>query len=252
MVVVGLVHEGVQQGLGAFYLPHCQLAGVRLLAFLPPGESVRVNFQHRPQFHMLCRVELAEIAQGPVPEQSSVLGDEGGVVQGGDRVVSVPEPLHVLCLDLVSETRPFRLLESVVRQRNHHLLPGEGHPVQLHRGVVVPEGVLLLVVDTVIEAEGEVILGLGHLHHSRIGHDHCGSAVLARVVIYHHAVHHSRLLVLGVDAQYIALDSVVEGTCGDVDFLLGAADVVPEGVNLVVCHRHQVIRREEGGDADDH
>ena len=66
------------------------------------------------------------------------------------------------------------------------------------------------------------------------------------MVIDHSLVHHPGLVVPVLNAQDISLDTVVEGAGRDLDFLLGAAYVVTQGVNFVVGHRDEVVGYEKG------
>ena len=68
------------------------------------------------------------------------------------------------------------------------------------------------------------------------------------MVIDHDSVEHVGLLVLAVHPEYIAVDAVVEGSGRDLDLVLGAADVVSQRENLVVCLRNQPVPDEEGAD----
>jgi hypothetical protein len=64
-------------------------------------------------------------------------------------------------------------------------------------------------------------------------------------------VHHSGLVVILVHAENISLDTIIECACRNLDLVLGLADVVPEGIYLIICDREEVIGHEEGTDADD-
>ena len=70
------------------------------------------------------------------------------------------------------------------------------------------------------------------------------------MVVHNYPVHDSGLVVSVVYAEYVAVDSVIEGSCRDLDLFLGPSDVVPESVYLVVRHRDEVVGNEEGADAD--
>ena len=70
----------------------------------------------------------------------------------------------------------------------------------------------LLIIDTVVEREDKVVLLLGQAHRCRVGKGNGVVALLVGMVIDHHAVHHSAFLVLLLDAKYVAVNAVVEGS----------------------------------------
>ena len=121
--------------------------------------------------------------------------------------------------------------------------------LELECRIPVAAGIRLLVVGAVEEGEGEVVLVLAHLHHRGIRQRQGGIALVGSVVIHHHPVHHS-LVVLGFGAQHITVDAVVEGSCRDFYLVFGAAYIIPEGINLVPGDRHQVIANVECSDTD--
>ena len=151
----------------------------------------------------------------------------------GQRVAQVAELGHLLGLDLVVETGRIGLLETVVLERDQQVLPDEVDVPQDQRGVVVAEGVVLHVGGSVEEREGQVFLALGHLDDGGVREGHGDVALAGRVVIDLHVVEHLALLVLVADPQDVAFDAVVEGPRGDLDLVLGAGDVVAQGVDLV-------------------
>ena len=153
--------------------------------------------------------------------------------------------------DLLAVTGGVGMVEGVVLQRDHHLLPCKVDPLQGEGRVPVPAGVGLLVVGAVVQLEGEVILGLGHLHEAAVGDGQAEVALVGRVVVHHHPVHHPRLLVAVVDAQDVPLDAVVEGADGDLDFGLGPAQVLPHRVDVVDGVGDQAVADVERGDGDE-
>ena len=70
------------------------------------------------------------------------------------------------------------------------------------------------------------------------------------MVINHCPVHHSGLVVPVFDPKHIAIDTVIERTGRNLDFLLCAPDVVPQGENLIICYRNKIVGNEEGTYAD--
>ena len=123
--------------------------------------------------------------------------------------------------------------------------------LHLEGGVPVLLVVGLLVVGSVVKGEGKVSLVLRHTHFCRVGDGQADVAFLLGVVVHHHPVHHSGLVVILVHAENISLDTIIEGTCRDLDLVLGLSDVVPEGIYLIICDREEVVGHEEGTDADD-
>ena len=69
------------------------------------------------------------------------------------------------------------------------------------------------------------------------------------MVVDHHPVHDSCVVVTLVHTQDISVDTVVERLCRNLDFLLGLADIGSELVYLVISYRNQVVRYEESSDA---
>ncbi len=120
--------------------------------------------------------------------------------------------------------------------------------LELQGSVSVFAGVGLLIIGAVVEGEGEIILVLAHLHHGGIRKREGGVALVRGMVINHHPVHHA-VIVLGLGAQHIAVDAVVEGARRDLDLVLGAPDIVPEGIDFIPGDRHEVVAHVEGPDA---
>ena len=71
------------------------------------------------------------------------------------------------------------------------------------------------------------------------------------MVIHHDSLHHTGFLVPLVYLQDISFDAVVEGTGGDVDFVLRASDIIPHRENLVVCDGDQVVGGEVSPDENE-
>ena len=147
---------------------------------------------------------------------------------------------------LVAEAAGVALFEGVVLQRNHQILTLEIDVLQLPRGVAVLTHIGFGVVGSAIEGEGKVVLCLAHLHHCGVCQGEGGVALVRRVVIYHHVIHHAGLLVLVADTEDVTVDAVVERACGNLDFVLCLADIVAEGVYFVVRLGDEVIADEEG------
>ena len=181
----------------------------------------------------------------------AVIARMGLVVELAQRIAFVRQLVRVHTLDLVAETAGIRLLESVIAERNNQFLPREIHVLELQRGVAVLFGVGLLIVGAVVKGEGEIILVLAHLHERRIRQGDGDITLAGSVVINHHVVHNAGLVVLLADPENIAVDAVVEGSGGDFNLVLGAADIVAERINLVERLRHEVVAYEEGADADE-
>ena len=70
------------------------------------------------------------------------------------------------------------------------------------------------------------------------------------MVVDHHTVHHTGLVISLVDTQDVAFDAVVESSGRNLDLFLRLADIISESIYLVECHRHKVIRYEECTDTD--
>ena len=205
----------------------------------------------RRSLEMGCRVQLAGVSEKPLLEEGLGIDRMRRVIEMGQRVLSVPELAEALGLDLVPELGPFGFLESVVLQRDYHLLRPEGDLLQLQGSIPVADFVGLLIVDAAEQLECQVVLARRHPYHGGVGYGHAGVALVAGMVIYQHSVHHLGLVILAVHPEHISVDAVVECACWNVDFLLGAPDVVPQGVNLVEGHRDQIVHREECDDGDD-
>ena len=65
------------------------------------------------------------------------------------------------------------------------------------------------------------------------------------MVVYHNSAHHAGDLVIAVHAEHVVVNSVVEYAGGNLYLFLGAAYVIPQSINLVVCEGHQVVGSEE-------
>ena len=169
----------------------------------------------------------------------------------GQGIPAVAELLVGHGPDLFAVAGGVGMMEGVVLQRDHHLLAGEMDPLQGQGRVPVLAGVGLLVVGAVVQLEGQVVLGFGHLHQAAVGDGEAEVALVGRVVIDHHPVHHPGFLVAVVDAEDVSLDSVVEGSDGDLDLGLGASDVFAHRVDVVDRVGDQPIADEEGADGDD-
>ena len=68
------------------------------------------------------------------------------------------------------------------------------------------------------------------------------------VVVDHHVVHHSGLVIAVLDAEDVSFYAVIERSCRNLYLLLCPSDVVAKSVNLVICHRNEVVRDEERAD----
>ena len=167
-------------------------------------------------------------------------------------IVPVAEALQVHGTDLLSVPGGVRMMERIVLQRDNHFLIAEMDSLEGQGGVPVPAFVVLLVAGAVVEMEGEVVLALGHLYDAAIGNRDAGVAPANRVVVHLDVVHHSGGLVPVFDAEDVALDTVVEGSGGDFNFALGAADIVPHGINLVDGVGNQAVADKECADAHQH
>ena len=137
-------------------------------------------------------------------------------------------------LHLVSELGFVGFLEGVVLQRDNHVLLTEIDSLELQRGVTVGHLVGFLIIGSAEELERQVILRLGHLYHCRVRQGYTYVTLVCSVVIDHDSMHVAGLVIFRVDSQDISVDSVVESSGRNVDFLLCLSDVVAECVNLVV------------------
>ena len=169
----------------------------------------------------------------------------------GERIHVVLQRLESLGHHLVAETVPLAAREGVVVEVDDELLLLEFQFVEFQGGI--PEGhtVALLVGDSVEEVEYQMALVGRDSHLARLGQGDSRVAVVSGVVVDEQLVHQLGLVVPLLDAEDVAFDAVIEGSGGDFDLLLGVGDVLPEGVDLVVCHRNQVIGGEEGAYADE-
>ena len=71
------------------------------------------------------------------------------------------------------------------------------------------------------------------------------------MVVNHHSVHDSRFVVFALDTQHIAVDSVVESTGRNIDFLLRLSDILTQRINLIVRDRNKIVHSEKRQDTDD-
>ena len=142
-------------------------------------------------------------------------------------------------------------MECIVLQRNHQVLSLEMHSLESQRGVPVFAFVVFLVVGAVVKMEGKVVLALGHLYHAAVRYRDAGIALSNRMIIHLDLIHHAGVLVPVFHAEDIALDAVVEGSGGDFDLGLGAADIVPHGVYLIDGIGDQAVGDEEGAYGDE-
>ena len=81
-----------------------------------------------------------------------------------------------------------------------------------------------------------------------LGDYYGGVAVVLGVVVDHKVVHHARLFVLPLRPQGVTFDAVVEHSVRNLDFVLGAADIVAQGIDVLVCHGNHFICDEECAD----
>ena len=177
---------------------------------------------------------------------------EGALVDQIDKgIVSVLQAIQVHRTDLFAVAGAVGVVEGIVFQRNYHFLVVEADALQCQGGVAVLPLVLLLVIHAVKELEGEVVLGLGHLDDAAVGHGDARVALARTVIVNQDVVHHAGFLVPAVHPQDVALDTVVEGSGGDFDLTLGAADVVAHGVDLVDGVGDQAVADIEGADTDE-
>ena len=63
-------------------------------------------------------------------------------------------------------------------------------------------------------------------------------------------MHHTSLVISVIDTKNITIYAIVEGTGRNLDFFLRLADIISKSIDLVVRHRHKIIRDEECTDAD--
>ncbi|MPM35292.1 hypothetical protein SDC9_81882 [bioreactor metagenome] len=61
------------------------------------------------------------------------------------------------------------------------------------------------------------------------------------MIINHHLINGSRLLVSLVYTERIVVYPVIKDTCGNLDLLLCLTDVVTQCVDVVECMRDQII-----------
>ncbi len=94
--------------------------------------------------------------------------------------------------------------------------------------------------------ESEIVLVFGHLHHRGVSYRQGCVPLVVRVVINHHAFHHTGLLVPVINPEDIPFYAVIESAGRDIDLVLGVTDVIPQGEDLVVCYRYKVVGREIG------
>ena len=223
--------------------------GLRLLVRALPAQEVR-RAEIRAGRIAEGRVQLAGHHQrGMVPDDRVVAPVER-VQVGAQRIAQMQELARLLGLGRVVETGGVGLLEVVVLQRDEELLPVEVDVLQDQRRVVVAQGVVFAVGGSVEEGEGQVFLAPGHLEDGGVGHRHGDVALAGGVVVDLDVVEHPARLVLVADPEDIALDAVVEGPRRDLDLVLGAGDVVAQGVDLVEGVRHEPRADHIGAAAD--
>ena len=176
--------------------------------------------------------------------------DRAFVHQVSQGILSVVQGLQVHGTHLLPVTGAVGLMIGVVLQLDHHFLAVELDALQGQGSVAVFAPVLFLVVHAVEQLEGKVVLGFGHADDAAVGHRKAGVPLAGRVVVHLDVVHHARLLVAALYAQDIPVDAVVEGSRGDFDLTLGAADVVSHGVDLVDGVGDQAVSHVESPHAD--
>ena len=174
------------------------------------------------------------------------------VVHTRQRIVPHGELLKGHRTHLVAIPGRIRMLESVVLQRNYHFLLVEADAAKRQRGIAIFLGIGLLIADSVVQHESEVVLSLGHLHDSAVGHRERRISLVSGMVVHHHVVHHSAGIVPVLDPENIPVDTVIERADGNLDFRLGAAQVGPHRIDLVDGIRHQTVADEECADTDQH
>ena len=152
---------------------------------------------------------------------------------------------EIHCLNLISETSFVRLLESVILKRNDKSLLVEIYLLKLKRSVTVVPIVCLLITRAVEHLESQIVLGLGHLHLRRIRKSETGVAFASGVIVDHHLVHHLGSVTARLHPENVPLNTVVESSGRNLDFLLGLTDVITKSVDLVVGKRHQVVGCEK-------
>ena len=130
----------------------------------------------------------------------------------GEGVALLDEAGVVLRLDGIAEAVVLGLLESIVFQGYDKLLLPEGHFLEfvLHLTALALD--VIIVVDAIVEGENQIVLLFGQAHNGGVSQGDGVVALLVRVVIDHHPVHHTALLVLIIHAKDVTVDSVVEGS----------------------------------------
>ena len=169
------------------------------------------------------------------------------VVQG---IALVPELLHAHCLGLVLETHAVRLLETVVLEGNHEILAAEVYMLQGKGSVGVAYSIGFLIIGTIEEGKGQIVLGLRNLDEGGVGEGDRGIGLVVGVVINRDVIEHLALLVLVHHPYRVTLYAVVEYARRNLDFVLGVEYIVAQGVNLSPGLRHQAVAHEKGPDCD--
>ena len=154
-------------------------------------------------------------------------------------------------LHLFAETGRVGLLIGIVLQRNNQFLPTEMNTPHGQGSIPVFPRILFLIIGAVEQLESEVILGFGHLEQTAVGNGNAGVAPPVGMVVHLDVVHHAGLLVPAVNPQDISINTIVEGAGRDFDLRLGAADIVPHGINLVDGIGHKPVAHKEGGNTDE-
>ena len=129
---------------------------------------------------------------------------------------------------------------------------GEAYLLELQRSVAVLARIRLFVVDAVEELESQVLFVVGYVHQRRIGQRKAHVALVRTVVIHDDAVHHPAFVVASVDAQHVAVDTVVEGVFRDLYLVLRTEYIVSQGIYFLIRKRYEVVRGEEGAYAYQH
>ena len=166
-------------------------------------------------------------------------------------VLAVFQLFEVHGLHLIIESGVLRFLERIVLKRYHERLSVEIYFLELQRGIPELSRIGLLIVFSAEHGECQGLLVGRHFHHGRIGESKARIALVPRMVIDHHSIHHPRIIISCVHPQYIAIYAIVECPGRNLDFLLCPSDVIPEREYLVVCYGNKIVRYEERRNAYD-
>ena len=200
---------------------------------------------------MEAGVELRHIVKGEVVGELAPQRREGSAVIVEDGIPVDAQVVEVLGHYFVAEAVAVLVAgEGVVGQRDVNALLLEADDALVESRVAVAHTVGLIVGAAVVHIEDQVFLVFGDLDLARFGDDDGCVAVVLGVVVHHQVVHHSGLVVLPFRPQGVTLDAVVEHAVGNLDLIFGAADVVAQGVDVLVGHRDQFVRYEESADGD--